>query len=196
MKHRAFTLVEALITVAILAIIAAVLFPVIARGLEPPRRGTGRGCTSNLKQIGLGFLQYASDYNNKLPPTSNATGGWTALLQPYFKSERMLLCSSVRDTSGIKATDYFANARLSGLDAAKLTFSQSTILAGDGLPNQGSTYSLWQLPPSWRTDRNSPAWRHFDAANYLYADGHVKQVKPAQITLDAPGKDTFTFRAK
>lgn len=52
-------------TVLGLALIAAILFPIFARS-----RGTGHGpsCQSNLKQIGLAMLQYAQDYDEKLPP--------------------------------------------------------------------------------------------------------------------------------
>ena len=194
MKHRAFTLLEVIIIVLILAVIAALLFPVFARSRTTDR--SHLSCILNLKQLGLGFLQYTQDYDDKFPPVSNANGGWTDLVFPYLRSAQIFHCPTVRGSNAPKQTDYFFNARLSSFNAAKSPDATKTILGGDGLPAQGPAYSLSFLPPAWRTDENSPAWRHFDAANYLFADGHVKQLKPAQITLDAPGKNTFTFRAK
>ena len=48
--------------IAIIAILAAILFPVFARAREDARRSS---CQSNLKQIGLGQLQYAQDFDEK-----------------------------------------------------------------------------------------------------------------------------------
>jgi prepilin-type N-terminal cleavage/methylation domain-containing protein/prepilin-type processing-associated H-X9-DG protein len=63
-KRRAFTLIELLVVIAIIAILAAILFPVFARARENARRAS---CQSNLKQIGLGVLQYVQDYDEKYP---------------------------------------------------------------------------------------------------------------------------------
>ena len=62
-KHG-FTLIELLVVIAIIAILAAILFPVFARARDNARRVS---CMSNLKQIGLGFMQYAQDYDERYP---------------------------------------------------------------------------------------------------------------------------------
>jgi prepilin-type N-terminal cleavage/methylation domain-containing protein/prepilin-type processing-associated H-X9-DG protein len=62
--HRGFTLIELLVVIAIIAILAAILFPVFARARENARRAS---CMSNLKQIGLGALQYTQDYDERYP---------------------------------------------------------------------------------------------------------------------------------
>ena len=64
MRERGFTLIELLVVIAIIAILAAILFPVFARARENARKST---CQSNLKQIMLGVLQYAQDYDERLP---------------------------------------------------------------------------------------------------------------------------------
>src|SRR5471030_86040 len=74
--RRGFTLIELLVVIAIIAILASILFPVFARARENARRAS---CMSNLKQLGLGYLQYAQDYDESFPgglsvPTANSWG--------------------------------------------------------------------------------------------------------------------------
>ena len=72
-----FTLIELLVVIAIIAILAAILFPVFAKAREKARQ---TACASNLKQLGLVFLQYAQDYD-EVPPSGNCqpTGCWEYL---------------------------------------------------------------------------------------------------------------------
>src|SRR6218665_2214986 len=87
MKRHGFTLIELLVVIAIIAILAAILFPVFARARENARRSA---CQSNLKQIGLGIMQYTQDYDERYPIryyNNYAAGGqeegWAYLMQPY-----------------------------------------------------------------------------------------------------------------
>ena len=73
---RAFTLIELLIVIAILAILAAIFFPVFAKVRENARRTV---CASNLKQLGLAWLMYANDYDEMACPSynsGNANDAW------------------------------------------------------------------------------------------------------------------------
>lgn len=99
-----FTLIELLVVIAIIAILAAILFPVFARARENARRSS---CQSNLKQLGLGILQYQQDYDEKFPGsarmysiTANVTGSpsvfaaWNLVIYPYTKSSQIATCPS------------------------------------------------------------------------------------------------------
>src|SRR4028118_1234439 len=96
-KQKGFTLIELLVVIAIIAILAAILFPVFARARENARRAS---CQSNLKQIGLGVMQYTQDYDEKLPNNFYGTVGvdidpkWVDVIQPYVKSTQLFTCPS------------------------------------------------------------------------------------------------------
>jgi len=135
-RPSAFTLIELLVVIAIIAILAAILFPVFARARENARRSS---CQSNLKQIGLGVLQYNQDYDEKFPPAyisplghatfnSSATPGatddkgWAEIVQPYLKSTQIFQCPSQTDSPVASPSnqagysDYWYNSLMAGSD--------------------------------------------------------------------------------
>jgi type II secretory pathway pseudopilin PulG len=85
------------VVIAIIAILAAILFPVFARAREKARQAS---CTSNLKQLALGFNMHSQDYDSIGPQRDiwpNSTGtryGWTDEITPYVKNTQMFICPS------------------------------------------------------------------------------------------------------
>src|SRR5690348_3260689 len=70
----AFTLVELLVVIAIIAILAALLLPVLSKAKQ---RGWAAQCLSNLHQISIGMRAYADD-NQEFYPESGGTIVWDA----------------------------------------------------------------------------------------------------------------------
>lgn len=203
--RRGFTLIELLIVMAIIVLLAAILFPVFARARENAKRAS---CTSNLKQIGLGLLQYIQDYDERTPEShpdilqpsladqSNPLQmNWIKGLQPYVKSWQLFKCPSVPEyTLGgglnpIKPNDnisYTVNGVVIGrpvsviptvstiIWAHELEFSYSCefvrpkLQTGD-VPGVTGDYYYW-LYVNYDVV-------HFDGANLLFCDGHVKWKK-------------------
>ena len=99
MRRRGFTLIELLVVIAIIAILAAILFPVFARAREKARQSS---CLSNVKQVMLGVLMYAQDYD-EMVPLIYTTGApavnfvvWPTAVQPYVKNDQVWVCPSNR----------------------------------------------------------------------------------------------------
>src|SRR6476660_8145010 len=101
-KQKGFTLIELLVVIAIIALLAAILFPVFARARENARKSA---CQNNLKQIGVGILQYTQDYDENYPPSRvsnvfalgqgpNPQCPWQLTIHPYVKSVQIFRCPS------------------------------------------------------------------------------------------------------
>jgi prepilin-type N-terminal cleavage/methylation domain-containing protein/prepilin-type processing-associated H-X9-DG protein len=125
-----FTLIELLVVIAIIALLAAILFPVFARARDNARRAS---CMSNLKQIGLGTMQYLQDNDDRFPqdvyggvlgpdgremePGWNAVF-WQQMIYPYVKSDQIFFCPSSPSQMGKQiASDPRVNGRSYMLNA-------------------------------------------------------------------------------
>lgn len=167
-RPSAFTLIELLVVIAIIAILAAILFPAFARARENARRTS---CQSNLKQIGLGIIQYNQDYDEAFPVlrggnTGDDNNGVFLLIQPYVKSTQLLQCPSETNgpnNSGPGGTlnpnaagysDYTYNLSLGysqqqnmrGLALAALTQPVLTVMAADYANGNSGSYSMGIAP--------------------------------------------------
>jgi prepilin-type N-terminal cleavage/methylation domain-containing protein/prepilin-type processing-associated H-X9-DG protein len=211
---KGFTLIELLVVIAIISILAAILFPVFARARENARRAS---CMSNMKQIGLGIMQYTQDYDEKLPicPIAGAqnyagsaalTNPWNGIY-PYTKSWQILRCPSATDDSldgagyvpnGSNDTNYLLNGvffRASGLSTASISQPANRLLLHEykfamsyALPRPAATTSAETAYLKWlRNDQYTYDALHFEGGNLLFADGHVKWKRQASICLSEFG---------
>ena len=181
-----------------------IFVPISCRSREYPRRVS---CQSNLKNLALSIKEYSKDYDEKLPPLSSGgkTFGWADALSDYTRSREIFHCpSSTHDANGSDPktgnfTDYAFNARLARMQTSKLDHPFSSVLlaeGNDGKDLSNARYSLSTLPPSWIADENSPAFRHLTGANYAFADGHVKWLKPNRIKEVRPNGKNYTFAVR
>ncbi len=167
------------------------MFPVFARARENARRSS---CQSNEKQIGLGILQYTQDYDEKFPSSrNNGTGNqpWHDVVQPYVKSIQLFKCPSNTNTisnsvlgvpgsyysngqgTGVTATGPMPQGAGNGAALAQLGSSSQVILVCE-INNRAD-------PEYWSNDINSGTYNlqnHLGMTNFLFADGHVKSMKP------------------
>ena len=213
-RRKGFTLIELLVVIAIIAILAAILFPVFARARENARRAS---CQSNLKQIGLGLLQYTQDYDEKYPATytnQNAAGtiiaGWFYVIQPYVKSNQLFDCpsSTVTKYSGViwtEAISYGKNTLIapeaSEIPLTSVAKPAQTIFVGEAgnprlVPEDFAATSGYGSA-SWGTAGSIfvPQYRHLETTNILFFDGHVKSMKKGQMQEKQTSEDGVALTA-
>ena len=157
---RGFTLIELLVVVAIIAILAAILFPVFSRARENARRAS---CQSNLKQIGLGLLQYSQDYDEQMiadwyggnQDTEPKASGlekykWYDAAYPYIKNEQIYNCpsQSFSNTTSTKSTGpYIYYGNLPADSGSSQRYGSYAITHGYGPDNDGCPAGLQCTPP-------------------------------------------------
>jgi len=163
-KRHAFTLIELLVVIAIIAILAAILFPVFARARENARRSS---CTSNLKQIGLGLMQYTQDYDDRLPLRQydntdyGVANSWRRTTYPYTKSAQIYSCPS--NSFNATLADDSTTARINAVGgtgapvfmrsyAANASNNTTTDFVGGSTPMEfGKSSPLAAMPDVTRT---------------------------------------------
>jgi prepilin-type processing-associated H-X9-DG protein/prepilin-type N-terminal cleavage/methylation domain-containing protein len=139
-KSSGFTLIEILVTLGIIVILAAILFPVFAKARASARRTS---CASNLKQLATAIMMYMQDHDQTYPmivqnKTANVSPsnpfGWADSLDPYVKNTQVFQCpdeakapnpsghglpvdpTTSSATGGY--TDYWINAQLNGVSGS------------------------------------------------------------------------------
>lgn len=114
-NRSGFTLVELLVVIAIIGVLVALLLPAIQAARESARRSS---CSNNLKQIGLGLLNFAGA-KNELPlaytnPNSNTTqNNWFPFVFPYLEEENTVLGYDLKQNWWIEPNRTIAQRQLS-----------------------------------------------------------------------------------
>lgn len=167
--HRGFTLVEMLTVIAIIALLAAVLFPVFASSRA---RGRDATCVSNLKQIGMALKLYGADCGEFLPlannrPSEDGSPGLPAVLASYAGDTRIFRCPSDIDDMWKPVDD--------GGEGTSYDYALGMLNIGMPIQRQDRPWNMENSTCPLVSDF-SENW-HTGGANVLFADGHVKSIK-------------------
>lgn len=184
--RQGVTFFEVLSVVCIIAVMAAILFPIFQRVRESPHHGS---CQSNLKQLGLAYIQYTQDSNEVFPSGMNAAGnGWAGKLYPFVKATGVYRCTS--ETAPSPAVSYAQNQNLTGQFLSTLAAPAATVELYEFTtpncdPSTPETVSATGLAAPQNSSRHgSPAQPY--GLNFAAVDGHVKYLGPAQVS-SGPG---------
>jgi len=171
----AFTLVELLVVIAVIATLAALLLPAFSRAKES---GRATVCLGNLHQLGIALQLYAQENNNRLPymrdqifPGTNELAGPDLVLSTQVANVAVLRCPS--DNQHVfeqTRSSYSWNNLLNGQDA-------------DHLSAFGITFDTHQVPLMYDKDKFHIARGPAKAQNWLYADGHIKNLLTIEGTV-------------
>jgi prepilin-type N-terminal cleavage/methylation domain-containing protein/prepilin-type processing-associated H-X9-DG protein len=148
-QRKAFTLVELLVVVAIIGVLVALLLPAVQAARASARAAS---CKNNMRQIGLGVLQFCDTHKGQFPewyhaerPDDDAKGihSWIYTIAPYMESvDEIRLCPDdflLFERRYMKSTSYVINDYLARDDIPtavrnhnKLQATSRTIVAFEG----------------------------------------------------------------
>lgn len=214
-RRKGFTLIELLVAIAIIAVLAAILFPVFSRVRE---KAYQTSCVSNIRQIMLATLMYCQDHDDMFVPyftssdqywcgyrTSPSWDTSKSLLNPYMKSGQIQRCPSFAAKEIGYGCGYGYNwCYIGGLLNPDWSYGPPAILTQLSDPTWTVVYadsevdwgmgaglqeSIAITAPTFQWGTDDIGYRHNSTANAVFADGHAKAM-PKNV-LESPDDRYF-----
>jgi len=168
----AFTLLELLVVIAIIGILAALLMPALGKAKEA---GRSTVCLSNLRQIGVALQLYVQDNNNRLPIMRDRLAGTNQPATNSLSSPDVVLRAQLGNTNVLRCP----SDRKLLFEATGASYAWNSLLNGqrdDDLNVLGLHFDPHAIPVMYDKEDFHAARGPGKAVNYLYADGHIKNL--------------------
>jgi len=187
---RGFTLIEMLVVVAIIMILAAMIFPVYEM---VTRRAETAHCSSNLQNLSVAISLYAEDNDGVLLPAVTGYGApavygtaWDVLLLPYHHNQALYLCLSDQAPNWATGMTCYKHSYGINLDVTMVGGYKCSAMLQSEIEAPSRTILLFDLSPISRTVGSSYSAhqlsrvdpRHHEGSNFAFADGHVRWMRP------------------
>ncbi len=197
-RQPGFTLIELLVAIAIISILAAILYPVFEQCVK---KAEGTSCLNNVRSLAFATRLYADDNDDMLPPAlvSSATPGhalcWDVLLNRYLNNQDIYCCPSDQNpTPGPMWTTSYPHSYGSNLTLTMVGGYWNAALARERIQHPAETVLYFEMAepeaygwrPEWGNAAQYLAARHLGGANVVFCAGNAKWMKP-QDTLTGEG---------
>lgn len=216
MRRKGFTLIELCVVIAVIAILAAILFPTMYGAYKKARQIT---CLSSEHQIALSIGMYVGDYNGIFPisqyfPASGANlkmrdgtvlhkgcYWWSDAISSYLGNRGLLYCpddfrADCRQSYVIIAPPFYYENYPQGFAESRVARPSEGLMlveTGTGCPYLGDWHAscYWSGVETLASQKAFIPERHSGGQNMTFCDGHAKWVKVEWTKERSTGEDLW-----